>query len=648
MKRRNFLKNIGRLSATPMVLNGLPLSSFATTSMLPLLNCQGIDERVLVLVFLKGGNDGLNTVVPIQQYDTYINLRPSIGLAISGTNGVLSLDDTLPLEDQVGVHPAMTAFKEMYDAGKASLIQGVGYPSYNQSHFKSTDLWLSGGDGTPAYSSLASGWMGRYLETAFPGVSGNPSLDFPDPLGIQLGDVKPSLGFHNHFEEYVASNLTNQNPEDLYGLLAGIGTAPHTTLKNTDYFEAVQYIMDVENSTNAYGQRITEVFGMGGNSSIEYPNSGLANQLRMVARLLNGGSKTKIFLVHRTGFDTHANQVDTANTHLGNHADLLADVFNAIQAFYQDLENLGLGDRVLTATFSEFGRRATQNGSKGTDHGTLAPMFLFGNGLEAGVKGSNLDLTNLSNSGNLLQNPQFDYRSVFKTLMQDWLGADDTTLEGAQMSDFDKIPDLINPDALVSPDCYLAPLDSSPVEFSAVQGTLNKDQEMVNLEWSIPGGQDNEHFLVERSANGYQYETIATVKGGGNYFMTSHFSYTDEAPLSGASYYRITSVGMRGTGISHSDPISIEGLPTAIRHVRVYPNPANMEFTLAVTVEKGERAEIQLFSYSGQRVLHQPVYLQDGFNKFPVSVGQLAVGTYLVRLVNTRKTLATKQVQIVR
>ena len=648
MKRRNFLKNIGRVSAAPMVLNGLPVSSFATTSMLPLFNCQGVEDRILVLLFLKGGNDGINTLVPIEQYDTYINLRPGIGLADSGANGIISLDATLSLEDQIGLHPAMTGFKDMYDAGKAALVQGVGYPSYNQSHFKSTDLWLSGGDGTPDYSDLASGWMGRYLETAFPGISGNPSPDFPDPLGIQLGDVKPSLGFHNHFEEYVASNLTNQNPADLYGLLNGIGTAPHTTIKNTDFFDAVQYIMDVENSTNAYGQRITEVYNLGTNSGIDYPSSGLANQLRMVARLINGGSKTKIFLVHKTGFDTHANQVQAGESHVGKHANLLADIFNSIQAFHQDLEQMGLSDRVLTATFSEFGRRAKENGSTGTDHGTLAPMFLFGNGVQAGVHGTNVDLSNLSNSGNLLQGPQYDYRSVYKTLLQDWLGADSTVLEGTQVDPFDKIPDMINPDALVSQDCYLAPLNSAPVDLSPVQGTFQEEAGAVTLQWSIPGGQDNDHFLVERSQNGYQFETIATLKGGGNYFMTSHFDFTDPEPLDGASYYRITSVGLRGTGISRSEPIEIDGPAPAVRHLRIYPNPANMEFNLAATVEKADRGEIQIYNYAGQRVLIKAIYLQEGFNKFPISVGHLTPGTYLVRLVNTRKLLATKPLQIVR
>ncbi|MEM1220947.1 MAG: T9SS type A sorting domain-containing protein, partial [Bacteroidota bacterium] len=194
----------------------------------------------------------------------------------------------------------------------------------------------------------------------------------------------------------------------------------------------------------------------------------------------------------------------------------------------------------------------------------------------------------------------------------------------------------------------LAPLNSTPVDLSPVQASFQEDTGTITLHWSMPAGQDNDHFLVERSRDGYQFETIATVKGGGNYFMTSHFGFTDSQPLDGTSHYRITSVGLRGTGIRLSEPITIDGPAPAFRHLKVYPNPANMEFNLVVTVEKADRGEIQLFNYSGQRVLIKAIYLQEGFNKFPISVGHLSPGTYLVRLVNAKKLLATKPLQIVR
>ena len=348
MKRRNFLKNIGKFSAVPLILNGVPLHSFATPSMLPLLTCQGVDERILVIVFLKGGNDGINTIVPISQYSTYATHRPSIALP-SGT--LINLDTTLAAPDQVGLHPVMTNFKSMYDSGLAGIVQAVGYPIYNHSHFKSTDLWLTGGDGSSANFNISSGWMGRFIESAWPGAANNPSSLFPDPLGIQFGDTKPSIGLNDFGNNYIGTNLTGQDPAALFGLLNGLGTAPHATTLNTEYFDEIDYIMNVENNTNAYGARITNVYNSGSNSSTTYPGSKLAEQLKIIARLISGGITTKIFLVHTSGFDNHADQVIGGATTTGTHASLLTDVFDSIKAFHDDLTNLMVQERVLTASF---------------------------------------------------------------------------------------------------------------------------------------------------------------------------------------------------------------------------------------------------------------------------------------------------------
>jgi uncharacterized protein (DUF1501 family) len=207
MKRRDFLVNTTQLSVGSILVNKIALSAFATPMMLPLL-CEGFEDRALVIIFLDGGNDGLNTIIPVDQYGTYFNLRPDIALPETGTGAYIPLDMTLPLADQVGVHPSMTAFKSMYDNGKASLVQRVGYPDSNGSHFKSGDLWLTGGDGTSEYFNVGSGWMGRFLDTVFPGLNGNPTEANPDPLGIQLGDTKPSTGYYDAFGKFQATNLS--------------------------------------------------------------------------------------------------------------------------------------------------------------------------------------------------------------------------------------------------------------------------------------------------------------------------------------------------------------------------------------------------------------------------------------------------------
>lgn len=630
MKRRNFLKNIGQLSATPLVLNGLSLNPFATPSMLSLLNCDGIAERVLVVIFLKGGNDGINTIVPINQYDTYVANRPDIALPETGSNGLITLDSGLALEDQVGLHPAMTAFKDLYDDGKARLIQGVGYPLHNQSHFKSTDLWLSGGDGTAPNFNLTSGWMGRYIESAFPGIAGNSTADFPDPLGIQFGDSKPSLGFHDHFQNYTGVNLSGQNPGNLFGLLNGLGTSPHTDTLNSEYGNEIQYIMDVENSLNAYGQRITDVYNNGSNSSTTYPSTYLAYQLKTVARLIAGGSKTKIFLIHQGGFDTHANQVESGDSHLGKHAELLTNIFDSVKAFNQDLTSLGLEERVMTGTFSEFGRRATQNGSMGTDHGTIAPLFLFGSGVNSGVTGTNPDLSDLTSNGNLVEDYQSDYRSIFKTLLQDWLGADDVVLSGAAFDGFSKAPDLVDPAVVVEPSCYIGPYGALPVELNAFNAQV-VEGEKVLVDWSTSSEFNHDYFEVQRSADGVDFEYLDTVNSLGDSSTARSYSVLDEKPLRGISYYRLKSVDFEG-GFEYSEIRAVELSAKLVSHFKVYPNPAIFDANVVMTSAVAAAGELQLFGLNGKLIYSRSVDVEMGFNKFILDVSQLSAGNYLLQV----------------
>lgn len=455
MKRRNFLKIFPAATVTPFVVNGHALRPFANSQMARLLNgCEGVEDRVLVLIQLKGGNDGLNTVIPINQYDTYANLRPTIKIAESD---YINLDSTLANENQVGVHPSFLKIKELYDKGWATLIQGVGYESMNQSHFKGTDLWLSGGDGTAANNNIRSGWMGRALQAFYPDVKGVPTSNMPDPLGIQIGDPTTSLGFHTETEHQNVINLSGQDASGFYSLIQTIGGAPILNVPNSEHGGELEYIMGVEQSTNLYAQRISEVFNAGSNFLTSYattdPQSKLAPQLQTIARLIKGGCKTKIYLCQLGGFDTHNGQVDEAATAEGTHAQLLLDLAECVKSFMDDLEGLGLADQVNACTFSEFGRCAKENGSTGSDHGTLAPMFVFGKNIAAGVRGTNVNLSNLTND-NQLQNAQFDYRQVFTTLLQDWLGASENVLTDTMFEGYSKLP-LVDTASVVNPDCYL-------------------------------------------------------------------------------------------------------------------------------------------------------------------------------------------------
>jgi uncharacterized protein (DUF1501 family) len=456
MKRRNFLKIFPAAGVSPFVVNGFPMRPFSNSKISRLLGtCDGVEDRVLVLIQLKGGNDGLNMIIPIAQYDTYAALRPVIKVPETGPEQLIELDTTMPTANQVGLHPTMTGLKEMYDRGWMNVVQGVGYEGLNGSHFKGTDLWMSGGDGTPEKFNLRSGWMARALQAMYPNIQGAPvPPDDVYPLGIQIGDPNPSLGFHAETDHQNVINLYGQDPAGFYSLVQTIGGAPLPNVPDSEYGDELRYIMGVEKAVDEYSVYITQAFDAGSNAISSYPQTTLAYQLKTVARLIKGGCKTKIYLCNMGGFDTHGDQLAPEGiVTLGGHADLLRNLSDAVRFFFNDLDAMGLGDQVTACTFSEFGRCAKENGSKGTDHGTLAPMLVFGKSVQAGVSGVNVNLANLTDD-NQLQGIQFDYRQVFTTLLQDWLGANDDALVATMFEGYEKMP-LLDAAMVVNPDCYI-------------------------------------------------------------------------------------------------------------------------------------------------------------------------------------------------
>ncbi len=452
MKRRNFLRLLPAAGMTSFAVNGFAMRPFANSRMADILgSCDGVQDRTLVLIQLKGGNDGLNMIIPAANYDRYAQLRPTTKLNDTGAGAFIPIDNTLPAADQAGFHPAMTGMKELYDRGWLSVVQAAGYQSMNQSHFKGTDLWLSGGGGSSDLENLTSGWMGRALQALYPHIEGAPVADMLDPLGIQVGDPSTSLGFHTDTEHQNVINLSGQDPSGFYSLIQTIGGAPIMNIPDSDHGHELEYIMGVERSINLYAQRITDVFNAGSNSINTYPTGTLAAQLKTVARMIKGGCKTKIFLCQIGGFDTHSAQVDSGDTSLGAHATLLQSLSDSVKTFFDDLEGMGLADHVMGCTFSEFGRCAKENGSFGTDHGTLSPMLVFGKGVRPGVQGTIPDINNLT-SDNQIKVLQFDYRQVFSTLLQDWLGANPYVMEQTMFDGYDQMR-LVDRHYIVDPNC---------------------------------------------------------------------------------------------------------------------------------------------------------------------------------------------------
>lgn len=454
MIRRNFIK----LTSTASALSLLPTEVFSLFKSAGMTTCPDSSTKKLVLIQLAGANDGLNTIVPINQYDTYAKLRPNIKLNNVGmANGIINLDSTLPLTDQVGLHPNLLGFKNLYDKGFMRIIQGVGYPFQDKSHFKSTDLWLTGGDGTVANNNLDSGWAGRFMENYY--------VDFLHsnfPLGIQLGSSDNSFGFHGKIEHGMSLNISGQDLSGFYSIVNGLGGQPPASFPDSEYGGLIQYIVNNDTYANTYAQSISNSFNSGTNT-LSYPNTSLSNQLKTVARFISGGLQTKVYLVKVGGFDTHETQVAANNTtHLGNHANLLTQISEAITTFIMDLNNQNLGNDVVAVTFSEFGRKAGENASLGTDHGEIAPMFVFGNAINPGISGTNINLSEAVSTNNYqVKTVQHDNRRVFSTIIQDWFGASNQTLDLTfynQTTNIgfsnNKIVDLIKIQNAVDSTCY--------------------------------------------------------------------------------------------------------------------------------------------------------------------------------------------------
>ena len=461
MKRREFVK----LSSTASALGLLPFEVGAALKLAnSTMNCD-VSSRKLVLIELRGGNDGLNTLIPYDNYGYYSSvLRPDIYIPDVNFSDQ-AVDTLLPSNQQLMFHPALlegqhnSGFKGLYQSGMLRILQSVGYPSANKSHFASIDLWSTGNDGNSWNNGKDSGWMGRFMEEAYSNL-----LPSNFPLGIQLGSSNTWLGFHAEHQHGLAMNIEGQDSENFYTVLNGLsGQAPSNIPNNSHYGAELQYIVDTDASANIYSQSIQNAFNApGSNNLVTYPDTDLANQLKTVARLMRGGIETKVFMVTIGGFDTHNVQNQGSGDINGRHAELLNEVSTAVDAFVEDVNSDSIGDDIIGITFSEFGRKAKQNGNLGTDHGEIAPMFVFGKPVQGGVSGTNVDLTEATSNNNWqIKTVQHDYRQVFATLMQDFLGAENAVVDNAFFDQTNnesfsgkKIQDIIKPSHYVDSTCY--------------------------------------------------------------------------------------------------------------------------------------------------------------------------------------------------
>jgi len=381
--RRDFLKSSSLIGLGASVPTFLARTAFAA----PDASKPGAKDTILVVVQLTGGNDGMNTVIPFAD-ELYARYRPTIKIPTELVK---------KLNDKVGLHPSLDGLAGLHEDKALCVVQGVGYPNPSQSHFRSMDIWQA----ASTAESLTEGWVGKALKSmnvpAFHVAGGNESA----PLALNGSPARvPSITSIADFQLKMADKAGKAVIEDA----AKSGGKPGL----------LDFVQKTALNTYASSQKLQEI-GKNYEPKTPYPATGLANRLKLCAQLIDAGLGARVFYVSIDGFDTHANQ----GANIGAHANLLAEVSGAITAFYKDLSGRGHKDRLMIMTFSEFGRRAKENGSKGTDHGSGAPMFLVGGKVKSGVVGAHPNLKELED-GNLKFG--IDFRQVYASILDKWLG----------------------------------------------------------------------------------------------------------------------------------------------------------------------------------------------------------------------------------
>ncbi len=377
MFRRHFLKTSGLLSLTPLVpafINRLAASTIAET-----------DQKILVVIELNGGNDGINTLVPHKD-DEYRKLRPGLALDPATLHKI---------SDSLGLHESMRASKELFDAGELTIINGVGYPNPNRSHFDSLEIWHRGLRDTSRESG--AGWLGQAMDLAR--TERQTDMD-----GYFIGRDAVSAAMIGRRAQVAALSRFSDLQLDT------VITPVHSTGEKEDITAFVQRQVADSYAT----ARQIESPAKSTDASEGFPAGPLGQQLRLVSQLIKTGSAARVYYTVQGGYDTHSTQ---ANTHSG----LLSELSLSMKAFVDDMKRSGLGERVVVIAFSEFGRRVDENNSLGTDHGTAGPVFLAGSPVKAGLVGQTTSLLDLED-GDLKS--QFDFRQVYATLLDKWLGID--------------------------------------------------------------------------------------------------------------------------------------------------------------------------------------------------------------------------------
>ncbi|MBK8699673.1 MAG: DUF1501 domain-containing protein [Saprospiraceae bacterium] len=470
--RRDFLQTLGLTGGMGLVLGGLPINAMAS----PLLSPPGgAESRILVLIRLKGGNDGLNTIVPLYNYGTYKSARPTIHI---------SQNELIALNNDLAIPKTMTKLLPMWQNGAMKVVCNVGYSNHNLSHFTSSDIWNSANTGIETDADK-SGWLARFMLQRQP--------DYLENLPQIPGAIKISSGSNIAYQNADRIDLAvNFNSPDKLIEIAERGFYYDTNnLPDACYYgDQIGFLRSILNITYKYAPIISDAFNDSTNS-VAYSNNELSRQLAIVARLIKGKLGTRLYMVSLDGFDTHENQ-NTA------HPLLMQQLSAAISEFYADLKAGDVDKDVLAVSFSEFGRRVAENAG-GTDHGTAAPVLMFGTVLEGnGRLGSLPDLDNLDANGNLKSTT--DFRSVYASLLESWLCVAPQDTDAILGESYDRLDGL-------GFDCSSTGLPVLPTQQDVSHKVLYGSDGQIDIEFTLsrPGPLKFELFAI----TGQQIHTIS-------------------------------------------------------------------------------------------------------------------------------------------
>ena len=510
--RRGFLRALGLATGGGIAMGSFSLTAMASAALNPLLAAGEVEDRILVLIRLKGGNDGLNMVVPLFDYGTYQQGRPSIAIPEN---------DIISLTDKFGIPNTMENLLPLWDQGSMKVINTVGYDNHNLSHFTSSDIFASANQQVES-SSDKSGWLGRFILNQDPDYLENLP-DTPAAIKISSGG---SITYANADQIDLAVNFNT--PERLEQV-AETGLIYDTVNLPDDcyYGEQVGFLRSILNVTFNYAPQISEAYNAAENS-VEYSNNELARQLSIVARLIKGGLKTKLYMVTLEGFDTHEGQN-------GNHPVLMNAIGNSVSEFYNDLAASNRDSDVLSMTISEFGRRISENDG-GTDHGTAAPVMMFGPALNGnGILGDDPDLSNVDENGNL--HHSVDFRSIYASILESWLCLDPAGVDEILGDSYDRLPD-------IGFDCVGVGLPFLPIE-QAIKHSIRPDGQgamLLEYELSRPGA-------VEVSIFSMMGQKMRTLFKGHQLNGTHQLHYINRyAAANTPLIYRIEAQGKSYTG----------------------------------------------------------------------------------------------------